>query len=159
MLTYSHKGLYETHFNSPAMAEFQKGALPVMSTGFDLAHYGELGGFLDAPGDGRQCGVMQDIRIVCKSPEARKVAAARLQALAKSVEAAKDAGTLTWMAFDCLDNDVDLRIFGRFVDREAMERLNAREEVVSFWKDSKDGEIARIDQRAYVPNGKGWLHR
>jgi len=141
------------------MGEFQKGALPVMSTGFDLAHYSKIGGFLDATGNSRECGVMQDIRIICKSAEARKVAKARLGALAEAVAAAKDPGTLTYMVFESLDNDRDLRIFGRFVDREAMEKLNAREEVVKFWNDSKVDEIARIDQRAYVPNGKGWLHR
>lgn len=140
------------------MAEFQKGALPVMSTGFDLAHYESVGGFLDAPGDCTECGVMQDIRIQCNSAAARKAVCDRLRALAAKVQARGDAGTLTWMAFECLDDEVGLRVYGRFVDRTAMERLNATPEVVEFWKASKE-EVARIDQRAYLPNGKGWLHR
>lgn len=142
------------------MAEFQKAALPAMSTGFDLAHYAELpGGMLDAPGDARQCGVMQDIRIECKSAEARTIAATRLAAVAAAVRARADPAVLTWMAFECLDDETGLRVFARFEDKAAMERVNAWDEVVGFWTASKEKEIARIDQRAYVPNGKGWLHR
>jgi quinol monooxygenase YgiN len=154
------QSLYDTHFNSPAMQQFLEGALPVMSTGFDLSHYSAVGGVPDAPGDGRQCGVMYDIKIVAKSPEARAVLKDRLAALAKKIEADTDKEqVLTWMAFECLDNDRDLRVYGRFKDRAAMARVNEREDVVAFWKESRDNEIERIEQRGYVPNGKGWLHR
>lgn len=142
------------------MGQFLKGALPVMSTGFDLSHYSAIGGFLDAPGDSRQCGVMYDTKIVAKSAEARALLKQRLATLAKKIEADNDAGqVLTWMAFEGLDNDKDLRVYGRFKDRAAMARLNERDDVVGFWKESRDNEIDRIEQRGYVPNGKGWLHR
>lgn len=142
------------------MQQFLKGALPVMSTGFDLSHYTAIGGFLDAPGDARQCGVMYDTKIVAKTPEARAVLRDRLATLAKKMEAETDKGqVLTWMAFESLDNDRDLRVYGRFRDRAAMAGVNEREDVVGFWKESRDGEIERIEQRGYVPNGKGWLHR
>ncbi|KAB5523111.1 hypothetical protein GE09DRAFT_1153981 [Coniochaeta sp. 2T2.1] len=154
------KSLYETHFNSPAMGQFLKGALPVMSTGFDLSHYSAIGGFLDAPGDSRQCGVMYDTKITCKSAEARALVKDRLAALAKKIEADNDAEQVfTWMAFEGLDNDKDLRIYGRFKDRAAMAKLNERSEVVDFWKASRENEIDAIQQRGYVPNNKGWLHR
>lgn len=65
---------------------------------------------------------------------------------------------LTWMVFEGLDNETDLRIFGRYVNRDAMEALRAREEMVDFWKESKGG-IESIEQRGYVPNGRGWMHR
>lgn len=160
MLIIHTQGLYQTHFKSAAMGNFTKKALPVMSTGFDLAHYSDIGGFLDAPGDGRQCGVMQDIRIICKSPEARKTAAERLVKIAKTLEGEPDkAGVQTWMAFESVDNDLDLRVFGRFENQAALQKLNARKEIADFWIASRDNEINRIDQRNYVPNDKGWLHR
>ena len=105
---------------------------------------------------------MHDTRIVCKSPEARSVLRARLLALARSIEAdsaGPGADVYTWMAFECLDNDMDLRVFARTKDRTALDKLSRRPEVVNFWKESREGEIERIDQRGYVPNGKGWLHR
>lgn len=142
------------------MGQFIKNALPVMSTGFDLSHYGAVGGFLDAPGNSRECGVMYDTKIVAKSAEARAVLKDRLVALAKNIEAGNDADqVLTWMAFESLDNDKDLRVYGRFKDRAAMAKLNERDDVVNFWKESRENEIDRIEQRGYVPNGKGWLHR
>lgn len=154
------QGLYKTHFTSPAMGKFTKKALPVMSTGFDLAHYSDIGGFLDAPGDGRQCAVMQDIRIICKSSEAKRIAGERLAKIAKILEGESDkAGVQTWMAFESLDNHLDLRIFGRYESQAALQKLNARKELVDFWTASREDDIDRIDQRNYVPNDKGWLHR
>jgi hypothetical protein len=142
------------------MGDFIKGALPVMSTGFDLNHYSLIGGFLDAPGDKTECGIMYDTKITCKSASARDVVRDRLAALAKQVEQGNDASKVyTWMAFEGLDNDRDLRIYGRYKDKKAMDELNARDELVEFWKQSRDNEIETIAQRGYVPNGKGWLHR
>ncbi len=39
-----------------------------------------------------------------------------------------------------------------------MEKFLRRDDVLNFWKESK-GEIASMEARGYLPNGKGWLHR
>jgi hypothetical protein len=58
-----------------------------------------------------------------------------------------------------LDGDgTGARMFARFKDRAAMETHLRRKEVIDFWLGSKD-EVAAMEARGYVPNGKGWLHR
>jgi quinol monooxygenase YgiN len=156
------KDLYETHFNSAAMGGFLKKIAPTMTTGLDLAHYGYVGGYLDKPGDSRECKIMQDTRIIAISSEARKTIASKLAQLAKSVKASED-GIYTWMAFVSHDDDVSLRIYIRFATRAAMEKYQARKDVLDFWSGSKE-EVKQMEWRCYLPNStpqkkKGWLHR
>jgi quinol monooxygenase YgiN len=160
------EALYSTHFNSPAMKTFLKAAMPHMATDLDLSFWTHVAGFIDADDklgkdweerEERECGVMYDVKIICKNGM-RVVVKERLVRLAEGMEDDGSKGVLTWMVFEGLDHETDLRIFGRYVDRDSMEALRAREEMVEFWRGSK-GEIERIEQRGYVPNGKGWLHR
>lgn len=131
------------------------------TTDLDLNHYKGVGGFLDRDGHKKECAVMLDQRIGCKSPDALKSVIANLQALTQQVqdsEKAKASGVLTFLGFACLDNDTGARIYSRFESREAMEKLLRRDDVGKFWKESK-ANITSMESRAYVPNGKGWLHR
>jgi quinol monooxygenase YgiN len=139
------------------MSIFLSKAPPTMPTGLDLSHYAKVAGYIDAPGDKRECAIMVDTRVSCISATARSTVILKLSQLAKSVE--KDAqGVYTWMAFSSLDSDTALRIFARFESREAMEVYQRRKDVADFWAESKDDVGTRECQR-YAPNGKGWLHR
>ena len=132
-----------------------------MSTGLDLMHYSRVAGYLDKPGNKRECGVMQDVRISCISATARAAVVSKISQLAKAIEDAEEKeenGVYTWMAFSSLDNDTGLRVFARYDGREAMERHLRTREVVEFWTESKD-DVAQMESRPYFPNGKGWLHR
>jgi len=158
--TSSHglaQDLYETHFSSPAMTAFLKKIPPTTTAGLDLMHYSCVGGYIDQPGDKRECKIMQDTRISCVSANAREEVLSKLKVLSKSIESSRDM-VYTWMAFSSLDDDVEVRIFARFETREAMERHARTKDVAVFWSDSKD-DIKQMDSRCYVPNGKGWLHR
>ena len=142
------------------MKKFLEEAFPVMSTGFDLQHYSLVSGFLDGPGDKRACGVMQDINITCKSRAARDTVVQRLKELGMKLENEKAGGeVLTWTAYESQDNELGARILGRFKNKKAMMTLNRRPEVMDFWAACKEKEIERVEQRGYVENGKGWLHR
>lgn len=157
------KGLYETHLNSPAMQKFL-GIIPSCSTtGLDLSHYSLINGVLDFPGDKRECGIMQDTRVVCISPLARNDLVASLASLTTSIEKEGKAwpgknGVYTYMTFKSLDDEIGVRIFGRWRDREAMERFLRRDDVLSFWMDNKTS-VKSMECRGYLPNGKGWLYR
>ena len=99
---------------------------------------------------------MQDVRVTCVSAAAR---ASLLTALCKMVDGVDwGNGTLTYMAFESLDDELGVRIFGRWRSRAEMERFVRREDVVAFWMENKEF-VKGMDQRLYVPNGKGWLHR
>lgn len=99
---------------------------------------------------------MQDIRITCVSPSAR---AALLSSLGKLVEGVTgSSGTLTYMTFSSLDDEVGARIYGRWKTRADMEAFVRRPDVNAFWMEDKD-HVRTMEQRLYVPNGKGWLHR
>jgi quinol monooxygenase YgiN len=144
------------------MGNFLKKIPPTMTTGLDLMHYGYVGGFLDKPGDQRECEIMLDTRITATSSEARKIISSRLVQLAKSVESDKD-GIYTWMAFVSHDDEVGLRMYARFATRDAMEKYQARQDVLQFWAASKD-DVKQMEWRCYLPNStpgrkKGWLHR
>ena len=153
--------LYETHLGSPAMQKFLTIIPDHATTDLDLNHYSAVGGFLDRDGDKKECAIMQDTRIGCKSAEAREEVVKRLQALCSkmqdSVKSSAD-GVLTFMAFSCLDNETGARMYSRFESREAMETFLRRKDVLDFWMESK-GDIASMEARGYLPNGKGWLHR
>ena len=99
------------------------------TTGLDLSHYSLIDGFLDLPGDMRECGIMQDTRIVCVSPQATDSVISALAALTASVEKkekaeGEESGVYTYMAFKSLDDETGARIFGRWRNREAMEGGN-----------------------------------
>ncbi|KAJ9643357.1 hypothetical protein H2199_004036 [Coniosporium tulheliwenetii] len=126
--------LYETHFSSPAMKEFLQKIPDTMTTGLDLSHYrwrGERGG---------------EGKLEKLAGEVGKVAET------------DDTGVLTFMTFESLDGETGVRMFARFRSREDMERHLRSKEVLDFWLGSKE-EIASMESRGYLPNGKGWLHR
>jgi quinol monooxygenase YgiN len=144
------------------MAEFLKKIPPTMTTGLDLMHYGYVSGYLDKPGDRRECEIMQDTRITAVSAEARQTIASRLKRLAKSVEASEE-GIYTFITFYSHDDDVSLRIYSRYGTREAMEKYQARKDVLGFWAASKV-DVKQMEWRCFLPNStpnkrKGWLHR
>ncbi|KAF2110060.1 hypothetical protein BDV96DRAFT_651215 [Lophiotrema nucula] len=156
---YGDKG----HLSSPAMSTFLQKIPAASTTGLDLNHYKCVAGFLDLPGDKTECGIMQDVRITCTSASARDSLLSSLSQLVTSVEKQTRAdggkdGVLTYMAFANLDDDVGARIFGRWKTREDMERFIRREEVNSFLFANKEN-VRAMEQRGYLPNGKGWLHR
>ncbi|CAK7202385.1 hypothetical protein SEUCBS139899_005108 [Sporothrix eucalyptigena] len=158
-----YDSLYKTHFVSDTMQnKFIPVALPNMTTSFDLQHYSRVGGFLDKPGDGTPCGLMYDVKIKCKSSEARDRVLARLTALGPEIEASKptaDGGILTWMAFASQDNDTDARLLIRLRDKAAFHAYTKLQPVLDFWAASKEDDVDKMEQRGYVENGKGWLHR
>ncbi|KAF1991819.1 hypothetical protein K402DRAFT_367166 [Aulographum hederae CBS 113979] len=151
--------LYQTHFSSPAMSTFLSKIPPTMTTGLDLVHYSLSSGYLDGPGDSRPCGIMSDHVITCNSHGDRNTVLSQLKALTKTVEESESKSSVyTFMAFSSLDNDVGVRIYGRYKDRATYETFQRRQEMVDFWLESKD-QVKAMAQRLYVPNGKGWLHR
>lgn len=153
--------MYETHLGSKAMARFLETIPEHTTTDLDLNHYSCLGGFLDRDGDKRECGIMLDQRILCKSAASRASVANALKAFAAAVskeEKERPSGVLTFMAFECLDDEVGARLFSRFESREAMEMFIRREDVNGFWQGVK-ADVRGMEQRGYLPNGKGWLHR
>ncbi|KAJ9665474.1 hypothetical protein H2201_004356 [Coniosporium apollinis] len=155
--------LYETHFSSPAMKEFLQKIPDTMTTGLDLSHYRCVEGFLDGVGGQGmgECGIMCDTRVTCKDGAARGVVKGKLEKLAGEVgkvAETDDTGVLTFMAFESLDGETGVRMFVRFRSREDMERHLRSKEVLDFWLGSKE-EIASMESRGYLPNGKGWLHR
>lgn len=151
------KDLYSTHFNSPAMGKFLKATPPTMITGLDLTHYEDVAGsFLDKPGDRRECAVIYDSKIRCHN-ERREAVLEKLSELAKAVESQLE-DTWTFMVLKSLDNDTDIRIFQRYgtwKGLEEQERFGPR--LDTFFGSKHD--IASMESRAFVPNGKGWLHR
>ncbi|KAF2816331.1 uncharacterized protein BDZ99DRAFT_484974 [Mytilinidion resinicola] len=147
----AREDLYETHLNSPSMQMFLSLIPAASTTGLDLSHYAARSGFLDLFGDSRECGIMQDTRIVCTSSSARSSVLAALTTLAEIVEktekaAGAEAGVYT------------ARIFARFKGREEMEAFLRKKEVIGFWMAEKEG-MKSMECRGYLPNGKGWLHR
>ncbi|KAF2659220.1 hypothetical protein K491DRAFT_689345 [Lophiostoma macrostomum CBS 122681] len=158
--------LYTTHLNSPSMSNFLTLIPAASTTGLDLNHYRLVSGFLDLPGDAPPAGIMQDMRMTCTSPSAREtllsslssfVSALHSESLSARDESLKN-GILTYMAFVSVDDDVGVRIFGRWRTREDMERFIRRDDAVGFWMGNKEN-VRAMEQRLYVENGKGWLHR
>lgn len=143
------------------MATFLKTIPDHTTTDLDLNHYRAIGGFLDRDGNKKECAIMLDQRIGCKSAEQREAVVKNLQELAGEVQAtekAKHGGVLTFVGFASLDDYKAARIYSRFENRSDMEKFLRRSDVGSFWQKSK-GDIASMESKAYVPNGKGWLHR
>lgn len=145
------------------METFLKRIEPTVTTNLDLAHYRLAAGFLDFPGDASLAGIIHDVRITCVSPSARPSVLASLTEVVNNVHEEEKRngginGVLTYMAFECLDDDVGVRILGRWRERQDMEASVRRGDLGEFWQGQKE-RIARMEQRCYVPNGKGWLHR
>jgi quinol monooxygenase YgiN len=157
--------LYSTHLSSPAMADFLAAIPEYTTTNLDLAHYRCVAGVLDLHGDRREAGCMQDVRITCVDGGARERVLGALQGLVQKVQREEEeegnggqAGVETYMGFASLDDEVGVRIFGRWRERRDLEEFVRREDVGDFWKGVRV-DVARMEQRIYVPNGKGWLHR
>ncbi len=157
-----YDSLYKVHFVSePMTTGFIPVALPNMQTGFDLQHFARVrGGFFDKPGDCTPCGLMYDIRIESASAAARdERILPRLTALAGEVDkVAADKGILTFMVFASLDEPNVARILLRLRDRAAFKAYATLPAVADFWLASKE-DVSKIQQQAYVENGRGWLHR
>lgn len=153
--------LYETHLGSPAMAKFLQVIPEHTTTDLDLNHYAFLSGFIDRDGEKKECGIMLDQKILCKSSVARTRVSDSLKRLGDAIaesEKASTSGVLTFMTFESLDDETGARIYSRFESRKTMERFIRREDVNAFWQSAKT-EVRGMEQRGYVPNGKGWLHR
>ena len=129
-----------------------------MSTGLDLGYYEHYAGFIDAPGDKRECGVMHDTRINCKSAGERDAVLKKLEELVQPV-AEKDENIYTWLVARSLVDDKEIRLYSRFKTRDDMEKYNRDPQVIEFWKQCGQKEIDTMQQRGYIPNLKGWLHR
>jgi hypothetical protein len=54
--------------------------------------------------------------------------------------------------FRCLD-DVGVRIFGRWAERDEMEKFDRKGETLDFWLGIKE-EVVQMEWKGYVPNGK-----
>jgi hypothetical protein len=155
--------------------------IPAFSTtGLDLSHYRLVAGFLDLPSSNLSPStavpipssaaapseLILDIRITSTSPSTRPALLSSLTTLVKSVELqersrradGKVSGTLTYTAFASLDDETGVRIFGRWKTKEDMESFVRRDDVMGFWMGIKD-VVKGMEQRMYVGNGKGWLHR
>jgi quinol monooxygenase YgiN len=156
---YGAKG----HLSSPAMAKFLELIPAASTTGLDLNHYRLVAGFLDFPGDKTEAAIMQDVKITCTSASARDALLKSLSSLVSSVEKQEREnggknGVLTYTAYANHDDDVGARIYGRWKSRDDMERFIRRDDVNNFWMGNKE-HIRAMEQRGYLPNGKGWLHR
>ncbi|ORY08726.1 hypothetical protein BCR34DRAFT_658102 [Clohesyomyces aquaticus] len=158
----SREDLYATHLTSPAMTMFLQKIPLSTTTDLDLAHYGLVAGFLDSSATGAPCAIMQDIRITSPSLFARSALLVSLAKFIGSVQRTElsrgGSDVLTYTGYECLDDDTGARIFGRWRTREAFEAFIRRADVAEFWRGIR-GNVARLDQRCYVENGKGWLHR
>jgi quinol monooxygenase YgiN len=138
------------------MSSFLATVPNTMTTGMDLTHYTETSGFLDKSKICLECGIIYDTRIVCNSAKDRDIVLQKLAAVAEHAEQDEE-GTYTFLVLKSLDNDYHVRIFERYANWEAMEVHKKADKVVKFWLGSK-AEVKSMEGRAYVPNGKGWLH-
>jgi quinol monooxygenase YgiN len=152
----TRQDLYDTHLASPAMQTFLERIPAASTTGLDLNHYRLTAGFLDSSHVQAEAGIMQDIRVTCVSSAAQSSLLVSLKTLVDGVGC--EGGTLTYMAFASLDDDVGARLYGRWVTRKDLERFIRRDDVNAFWMENKK-YVRAMEQRLYVPNGKGWLHR
>lgn len=151
------QALYTTHFSSATMATFLSKIPETMTTGLDLSHYEDVGGFLDRYGDKQECEAMVDLRITC-NPAMRVKVLEKLTLLAKDIAQPSLKGTLTFFVLKSLDCDQGIRVFQRFETWKALTEQTSSKSVLDFWRGSKE-EILSMESQCYVPNGKGWLHR
>ncbi|KAF2793438.1 hypothetical protein K505DRAFT_244409 [Melanomma pulvis-pyrius CBS 109.77] len=160
---YGPKG----HLSSPAMSQFLTLIPQASTTGLDLSHYRLVAGFLDLPTKSAAiptpASIILDIRVTSTTASARPDILTSLTSLTNTIEqeersSTTASGTATYMAFASLDDETGVRIFGRWKTRDDMERFLRREDVLEFWMENKVN-VKAMEQRAYLPNGKGWLHR
>lgn len=160
MIAYEAYGkredLYETHFHSKPMDVFLSKIPSTMTTGLDLTHFEDVAGFVDKPGDMRECAIFYVTKITAKSGKRAQVLE-RLTKLAKWIEE-NEAGTYTFLVLKSLDTEDNVRIFERYATRRDLEEHMGRREVLDFHMASKE-IIASMEGRGYRPNGAGWLHR
>lgn len=138
------------------MQEFLATVPSTMSTGLDLTHYTETAGFLDKPGNCQECEIIYDNRIECHTQGVRSSILDKLAVIAEHIKEHED-GTSTFLVLKSLDSDTQMRIFERHASWDAMLAHQKGDKMVDLWLGSKAG-IKSMEGRAYVPNGKGWLH-
>ncbi|KAF2476238.1 uncharacterized protein BDR25DRAFT_375052 [Lindgomyces ingoldianus] len=153
----SRDDLYKTHLSSPAMSKFLSQIPAASTTGLDLNHYRLIAGFLDSSHSRAECEIMQDVRIVCIENSARTAVLSSLYKLITGVETSEQVnggkgGVLTYMGFASLDDDLGVRLFGRWRTRGEFESFIRRGDVGRFWEENK-GNVRSMEQRGYVPNG------
>jgi hypothetical protein len=162
------------HLSSPAMSKFLSLIPAFSTTGLDLSHYRLVAGFLDLPSPSTfdnlptltqvptPAEIILDIRVTSTSPALLTSLATLVHNIEQQERSLRStdetSSTLTYMAFASLDNETGLRILGRWKTREDMESFVRRKDVVGFWMTGKEW-IKGMEQRVYVGNGKGWLHR
>lgn len=160
MLAYECYGkredLYETHLNTKHIQAFLPKIADTMTTGLDLTHYDIAAGYIDKPGDMRECAIFYVTKIVAK-PGKRNDILQKLETLAEHVEKSED-GAWTFQVLRSLDNETEIKIFERYATRKALEAHMSSKEVLDAFISSKD-IIASVEGRGYTPNGAGWLHK
>jgi quinol monooxygenase YgiN len=122
----------------------------------DLTHYEDVAGFLDKPGDMKECGVFYDTRITCANGKRDQVLAG-LTKVASHVER-EEPGTYTFLVLRSLDTEDGARVFERYESRAKMEEHWKGKALLEFFTANKE-QIKSMEGRSYVPNGYGWLHR
>lgn len=148
--------LYDIHFNSQPMSVFLKKIWPTMTTGLDLTHYEDVGGYLDKPADKRECGIFYDTRITAAQGKREEVIKG-LRGVAEWVEK-NEEGTYTYLVLRSLDGEDGVRVFERYKSKEALEKHWKGQKLLDFLMGSKE-LIRSMEGRGYIPNGHGWLHR
>lgn len=139
------------------MAPFLKNTPDTMATGFDLTHYVDVSGFLDKTGKSTECTVIHDTKILCASSAARDIVLAKLAKIAEHAEK-EEQGTYTFYVLKSLDHDNQIRILERYASWDAFHTHQNYPGLAKLWLGSKE-EVKSLEQRAYAPNHKGWLHR
>ncbi|KAH7033239.1 uncharacterized protein B0I36DRAFT_407901 [Microdochium trichocladiopsis] len=142
--------LTDVHLKSSTMGTFLKTALPCMTTGLDLLYYSYAAGFLDKPGDKRECGVMHDMRIHCTTPAGRDVVEKALREQVEPAVSKEDDGVYTWLVCRLNDDDKEIRVYSRFRSSEDLERYLRMPEVQRFWREHGQTEVATLEQRGMV---------
>ncbi|PGH19677.1 hypothetical protein AJ80_03832 [Polytolypa hystricis UAMH7299] len=153
----AREDLYTTHMNSKPMTEFFPKIQPLMPTGLDLTHYEDVSGFLDKPGNLKECEIIWDTRLRVK-PEKRDAILEKLAGLAKWVEA-NEPGAYSFLVHKATDKgrEGEIRILERYATRAALEAHQSAKEVLDFFFSNKD-DIIQLENHGYLPNGYllGW---
>jgi len=113
------------------MATFLSKIPETMTTGLDLSHYEDVGGFLDRYGDKQECEAMVDLRITC-NPAMRVKVLEKLTLLAKDIAQSSLKGTLTFFVLKSLDCDRGIRVFQRFGTWKALTEQTSSKSVLDF---------------------------
>lgn len=157
----SRSDLYDVHLKSDAMGKFLPSAVPDMSTGLDLMHYKPVAGFLDRSGKKTECGIIHDVQIRCHDKESRAKMLEELSRVCSQVEEKQgekgtDSEVLSFIGLESLDDETGARIFARYKSRDVWEAWQ-RNPIVKGLFEAVKSQVASMQSRPYVPNGKGWL--